>query len=344
VENRKGKARLDADSAAGQLSQRSEPKWLLLIHQIPPKPNYFRVKIGRRLQRLGAAPIKNSVYVLPRSEQAYEDFEWVVREIVEGGGDASVCEARFVEGLSDGEVEALFNAAREADYLELAGEARRVQSTLSRSKKTEDSKEELETSIARLRKRLAEIENIDFFAASGRDMVEALLVTLENRMKAAATQASEEGDAPRPPMEKVQGRIWVTRKGIHVDRMASAWLIRRFIDKDARFKFVPGKGYRPQVGELRFDMFEAEFTHEGDRCTFEVLLQRFALSEPALKQIAEIVHDIDLKDKKFGREDALGLDRLIAGIAMANPEDEKRLAEGSAVFNSLYEYFKRKRA
>src|SRR5690348_9962429 len=88
------------------MSQRGEPKWLLLIHQIPPKPNYFRVKIGRRLQRLGSVPIKNSVYVLPRSEQSYEDFEWVVREIVEGGGEASVCEARFVEGLSDAEVEA----------------------------------------------------------------------------------------------------------------------------------------------------------------------------------------------------------------------------------------------
>src|SRR6266851_3143773 len=126
------------------MSQRSKPKWLLLIHQIPPKPNYFRVKIGRRLQRLGAAPIKNSVYVLPRSEQSYEDFEGVVREIVEGGGDASVCEARFVEGLSDTEVEALFNSAREADYLELAGEARGLQSTRSHGKKTEDSKEDLE--------------------------------------------------------------------------------------------------------------------------------------------------------------------------------------------------------
>jgi len=325
---------------------RSEPKWLLLIHQIPPKPNYFRVKIGRRLQRLGAAPIKNSVYVLPRSEQSYEDFEWVVREIVEGGGEASVCEARFVEGLSDTEVEVLFNSAREADYLELAGEARRLQSMLSRSKKTEGSKEELESSIARFRKRLAEIENIDFFAASGRENVQALLVTLEQRLKAFASPPSAQGDvaAAGIPIDKVQARTWVTRKGIHVDRMASAWLIRRFIDKDARFKFVPGKGYRPEPGELRFDMFEAEYTHEGDRCTFEGLLQRFGLTESALRQIAEIVHDIDLKDGKFGREDALGLERLIAGIAMANPEDEKRLAEGSTVFNGLYEYFKRKRA
>jgi len=326
------------------MSKPAEPKWLLLIHQIPPKPNYFRVKIGRRLQRLGAAAIKNSVYVLPKSDQSQEDFEWVVREIVEGGGEASVCEARFVEGLSDAEVEGLFNSAREADYLELASEARRLPSQLPRGKKGDDYREELESAIARLRKRLEEIERVDFFSATGRDAVEALLVDLEEKVKTSDVSESQKDDSYVGAVEKVQGRVWVTRKGIHVDRIASAWLIRRFIDKDARFKFVPGKGYRPDRGELRFDMFEAEFTHEGDRCTFEVLLQKFGLTDSALKQIAEIVHDIDLKDEKFAREDALGLDRLIAGIAMAHPEDEKRLAEGSAVFNSLYEYFKRKRA
>jgi len=326
------------------MSKPAEPKWLLLIHQIPPKPNYFRVKIGRRLQRLGAAAIKNSVYVLPKSDQSQEDFEWVVREIVEGGGEASVCEARFVEGLSDAEVEGLFNSAREADYLELASEARRLPSQLPRGKKGDDYREELESAIARLRKRLEEIERVDFFSATGRDAVEALLVDLEEKVKTSDVSESQKDDSYVGAVEKVQGRVWVTRKGIHVDRIASAWLIRRFIDKDARFKFVPGKGYRPDRGELRFDMFEAEFTHEGDRCTFEVLLQKFGLTDSALKQIAEIVHDIDLKDEKFAREDALGLDRLIAGIAMANPEDDKRLEEGSAVFNSLYEYFKRKRA
>src|SRR5437870_1106849 len=105
----------------------SDPRFLVLIHQIPPKPSYLRVKIGRRLQRLGAVAIKNSVYVLPRSEQSQEDFQWVVREIRAGGGDASVCEARFVEGLSDDEVEALFHAAREADYRAVAQELRALQ-------------------------------------------------------------------------------------------------------------------------------------------------------------------------------------------------------------------------
>ena len=116
--------------------------------------------------------------------------------------------------------------------------------------------------------------------------------------------------------EEFHDQTWVTRKGIHVDRMGSAWLIRHFIDPGARFKFVPAKGYQPEPAELRFDMYEAEFTHEGDLCTFEVLLERFALKDPALKSIAEIIHDIDLKDSKFAREETIGIDRLIAGIAM----------------------------
>ncbi len=136
--------------------------------------------------------------------------------------------------------------------------------------------------------------------------------------------------------EAYQGRTWVTRTGIKVDRMASAWLIRRFIDPEARFKFVPAKGYRPEEGELRFDMFEAEFTHEGDLCTFEVLVQRFGLADPALRAIAEIVHDIDVKDAKYGREEAPGIGQLVAGIAAAHASDEERLARGSALFEDLY--------
>ena len=125
--------------------------------------------------------------------------------------------------------------------------------------------------------------------------------------------------------------------------MASAWLVRRFIDGQACFKFVPAKGYVPQPKEARFDMYEAEFTHEGDRCTFEVLMDRAGLDDPALGVIAEIVHEIDLKDNKFSRQETLGIDRLIAGIAMAHREDETRLDRALACFDDLYEYYKRKR-
>jgi hypothetical protein len=322
----------------------TETRWLLLIHQIPPKPNYLRIKIGRRLQRLGAVAIKNSVYVLPRSDQAREDFEWVTREVVEGGGDASVCEARFVEGLSDEQIEALFNAAREADYLEVAKKARELSGSRKRSKKIdEDRRGELESAIARLRKRLSDVSAIDFFGANGSQAAEAILTEIEERLRKPVA-GSPRDEAPAVVPRDVHGRTWVTRKGVHVDRMASAWLIRRFIDPEARFKFVPGKGYQPEPGELRFDMFEAEFTHDGDRCTFEVLLRDFELNDASLKALSEIVHEIDLKDSKFGRPDTLGLERLINGICMATKDDESRLTQGQTIFDGLYEYFKKKRA
>ena len=133
-----------------------------------------------------------------------------------------------------------------------------------------------------------------------------------------------------------QGRTWVTRAGIKVDRMASAWLIRKFIDPGARFKFVPAKGYRPEPGEVRFDMFEAEFTHEGDGCTFETLVQRFGLRAPGLRHLAEIVHDIDMKDGKYGRDEAAGIGQLIAGIAASHPDDEARMERGAALFDDLF--------
>ena len=159
----------------------------------------------------------------------------------------------------------------------------------------------------------------------------------------------ETAESPTPApktsalLDGLRGRTWVTRQGIHVDRMACGWLIRRFIDAEARFKYVLPKDYVPEPGELRFDMFEAEFTHEGDRCSFEVLLGRIGLEDPALRAIAEIIHDIDLKDSKYEREETPGIAHLIAGIALVHREDEARQERASAVLGDLYEYFSRKK-
>jgi hypothetical protein len=324
--------------------QELESRWLLLIHQIPPKPDYLRVKIWRRLQRLGAVPVKNSVYVLPKSDQTQEDFQWVLREVVESGGDASLCEARFVDGLSDDEVMQLFRSAREEDYQEISRDLERIATSFSKkTKKTKnnnESRKRLVLELERIHKRMAEVTAIDFFSAPGRESSERLIFALDSRLQEGS--AAGKAATAKQQLQDFQDRTWVTRKGIHVDRMASAWLICRFIDPNARFKFVPAKGYQPQPGEIRFDMYEAEFTHEGDRCTFEVLIERMGISDPGLGPIAEIVHDIDLKDAKFAREETPGIDRVIAGIAMANRDDEARLVRGSALFEDLYEYFKRK--
>jgi hypothetical protein len=314
--------------------------WLLLIHQIPPKPNYFRVKIWRRLQRLGAVGIKNSVYALPSSDQAHEDLNWVLREIVEGGGDASLVEARFIEGLSDDQVKEMFRSARDAEYQEVANEARELARHLpKKGELSEEKRAELEPALARLQKRVAEIAAIDFFHGRSREPVEGLLQELAERL----APPEPEPDKKTGLVEKPRGRTWVTRTGIHVDRMASAWLIRRFIDPVAKFKFVNAREYRHKVGELRFDMFDGEYTHKGELCTFEVLLRSFEITDAALRPISEMVHDVDLKVETYGRPETAGFEQLVNAIATAHRDDEARLARASAMLDDLYELYKRRR-
>ena len=312
-------------------------RWLLLIHQLPAKPAYARVKIWRRLKGLGAVTVKNSVYALPANAETQEDFAWLVKEIAELGGEAFVCEARLVDGLGDGEVQALFDAARDEDYAEIAAAARELAGEQSGS-----TSAEFATQVARLRKQLDEIVAIDFFGADGREPAEGLVSGLEASLHKA--NLHEEDNAviateTKAASDPLKNRTWVTRQGVQVDRIASAWLIRRFIDEAARFKFVPGTGYAAQPGELRFDMFEGEFTHRGDRCTFEVLLADAKLDDPALAAIGEIIHDIDLKDGKYGREEAAGVRSLIAGIAASHKDDTLRLERGAVLLDDLYSSF-----
>jgi hypothetical protein len=321
------------------VSDARENRWLLLIHQIPPKPDYLRVKIWRRLQRIGAVAIKNSVYVMPRGDQPLEDLQWTAREIGEGGGEAWICEAGFIEGISNDQVEALFQTARDADYGAIAEEAKQLLAKNPAAKPSSaGAAADFESEVARLRRRLNEIVAIDFFDSLGRQSAEGLVASLEARLNSGA---SDKTDSTHTRGDYC-GRVWVTRKGIHVDRMASAWLIRRFIDAAAKFKFVPARGYQFERREIGFDMFEAEFTHEGDRCTFEVLVLRFGLNSRALRPISEIVHDIDLKDDKFGCPETPGIERLITGICAAHKDDEQRLARGCALFDDLHESFARR--
>jgi len=324
----------------------SEPTpWLLLVHQLPAKPAYLRVKVWRRLQALGAVTVKNSVYALPESEQTREDFAWVLKEIIEGGGEGMVCEARMVDGLSDQDVRDLFNRARDADYEVIAKGARDLTEMLTRATDA-SARADASARLARLKAETARVVEIDFFGGDGREAVNGLLGSLEAQLREETGMESMAASDNQnfASGAGMKGRVWVTRQGVHVDRIASAWLIRRFIDPEARFKFIAAKGYVPEQGELRFDIFEAEFTHEGDRCTFEVLRARLDLTDAALVPIGEIVHDIDLKDGKFGREEAGGIAHLIEGICAAHDDDEHRLLRGAAIFEDIYEYFRRRAA
>jgi hypothetical protein len=311
--------------------------WLLLIHQIPNSPAYLRVKMWRRLQKIGAVAVKNAVYVLPCSDQTTEDFHWVAREIMEAGGDASVCEATFIEGINTKELIELFRAARESDYSELTAEIKELGQELRAAEASSDAwASGMVGRVARIRQRLTEIQNIDFFPGPIARQTDSLVSELETKLRKAPIRKAQQQPG------SYSARTWVTRTGVHVDRMASAWLIRRFIDPNARFKFVSAKGYRPEDGELRFDMFDAEFTHEGDLCTFEVLLDRMNIGDRALRRLAEFIHDIDLKEAKFARPETAGIALIVNAICTKHREDTDRIDRATILFDDLYEFFKKR--
>jgi hypothetical protein len=317
-------------------------RWLLLLYQFPAGPDSRRVKVWRRLQSIGAIAIKNSVYALPLGDQSHEDFTWLLTELKSNGADGAIVESRFIAGMSDQQIQELFNDARNADYRNLQDEIDAALSALPPNKKaeTEAVRESARRTLVRARKRIAEIERIDFFSAQGRDAVESVMQTLVERTSdRPAIAAKEDGKMSAVTTQDLTGRIWVTRRGVRVDRIASAWLIRRWIDAGARFKFIAGKDYAPADGEIRFDMFDAEFTHEGDLCTFEVLSRLTGPDDAALKSVGEIVHDIDLKDAKFGRPETEGIAHVLAGIVAGTDDDDARIERGSALFEDLYRFF-----
>jgi hypothetical protein len=223
------------------------------------------------MQRIGAVAVKNAAWVLPATSASMEDFQWLIREIEADGGEALLCEVRFVAGLSPGQTAALEQALGAAEDSSTAGRP----------------------------------------------------------------------PAPSPRSTKPQrgtgrtGGIWVTRRGAYVDRIASAWLIRRHIDPEAGFRFVHDD-HVPDDDEIRFDMYDAEYTHLGDSCTFEVLASIFAAAEPAVAAIGEIVHDIDFKDDRFRRPETAGVKLLLDGIVAAEPSDEMRLERGFRLLDDLY--------
>jgi len=315
--------------------------WLLLIHQIPAKPSYFRAKIWRRLQQLGAVAIKQSVYALPRQEQTLEDLTWIVKEIVDGGGEATMIEARFLEGLSDQQVIGLFHAARGGDYEKIAAEIRVLRDDwlCQAVDSASDCLLGFRTRLEKLRRQFTETARIDFFRAPEKLQVEAALNDLETTFiehRSTELAASEKNAG----ISGLTGKTWVTRENVYVDRIACAWLVRRYADPDASFRFVASGQHSPEPGEIRYDMAEAEYTHAMDKCSFEVMIERFGLPEPALSQLAKIVHDIDLKDSTFGLPETPGVQALFDGIIASTDDDLKRIDKAGAVLDSLLAFFK----
>lgn len=309
----------------------AEP-WLLLVHQLPARPVGLRVKTWRRLQQLGAVAVKNSVYALPNRPETREDFEWVRAEIVGAGGQATVFQATTIDSLSSDELREAFRRDRQQDYRAVVESAEKLLPRAGARRRP--APRSLDQALRQLRARVAQIEAIDYFAAPGREDAQGAL----DRVQAshAGPTASQAASGIALDTAEFRGRLWVTRPRPGIDRLASAWLIQRFIDSAATFGFAePGVPSRSRT--VTFDMFEGDFTHDGNRCTFEGLCTRFGLRDPRLAALAELVHDLDIKDGRYGRADAPLLGALVEGLRLVHGDDQDLLAHGIALFEALYQ-------
>jgi len=308
-------------------------RWLILVHQLPARPSNLRVRVWRRLQQVGAVVLRNSLYVLPSTEEAREDFNWVREEIVSSGGEVSVFEASSVDGYTDAELVQQFRAARNDDYQALAAEIHAVHtgSGASRRGKTRSA---LERDLRRFRERFAVIKARDHFASPARADTERALAELEARDRRQNRPVShaklERGDFKR--------RTWVTRPRPGIDRMASAWLIKRFIASDARFAFRSSQA-AVRNGHVPFDMPDVEFGHHGAHCTFETLMQRFAITDPAVTSVSHIVHDLDLKETRYAMLEGAAISRIVDGLRATYADDQQLLMRGMEVIDALYRSF-----
>lgn len=320
-----------------------ERDWILLIHQLPPKPTNLRVRIWRKLQKLGAVAIKNSVYVLPVNERTLEDFHWLKQEIESTGGEAAVFRAGSVEGATDEEIVAAFQKARDEEFAAITADLDALAGAVREQARGKHlSAGRLARHEAELDRLHAELERVtanDFFNAAGRV---AALNAYDRCQKAVRVAQGPVRKGSRATAKSLtldvtryQGKRWVTRRHLHIDRLASAWLIKQFIDKRPRFYFVT-EGEKLEGG-IPFDMFDADFTHQGEDCTFETMLKSFGLTDvKGLRELAEIVHDIDLKDGKFSRLEATGLNTIINGMIELVRDDRKLIQQAAPIFDALF--------
>jgi hypothetical protein len=306
-------------------------KWLLLVHQLAPRPTNLRVVVWRRLQHVGAVALRNSLYVLPNTTETREDFEWIKTEITSRGGQVSIFIARAVDGYTDDELEASFRTARTAEYRALIKDVTVLKKRLT-GKRLPLSRMAIQRDIARVRERFHTLKATDFFGAAEAGEAQASVERLERMLQPERVAPIE---TKKLDARFFRRRVWVTRPRPGIDRMASAWLIRRFIAPDAKFAF----GSVTNRDQIPFDMPDVEFGHHGSECTYETLVQRFGVSDAAALRIGQLVHDLDLKESRYGVADAPTIGRLVEGLRQAAASDAELLEQGITMIEALYRSF-----
>ena len=309
-------------------------RWLILVHQLPPRPASLRVRVWRRLQQIGAVVLRNSLYVLPTSPETREDFDWVRQEIMASGGQVSVLEAAAVDGITDDELMLQFRKLRTAEYEDLAAEIKKTASGVAKSKRRTSPKDR-QRWLQTVRERFAAVQARDYFGAAGRALVEQALKEVEDSGPPTAGDAALVGKLRAADF---RGRTWVTRPRPGVDRFACAWLIRRFIATDARFAFHEDPALL-RKGQIPFDIPDVEFGHHGTRCSFETLMERFGVSDGGVLALSKVVHDLDLKESRYAMSETPAVGRLVEGLRASYRDDGELLEHGIVVMEALYRSF-----
>jgi len=315
-------------------------RWLTLLMSLPPTPTRHRVGVWRKLRRMGAVKLRGAAWILPETAETTERFQWLVQEIQSFRGEATLLRVDRIEPMTDDQVTALFHKARAAEYHAVVQGCRDAAAQIDRLRAARrGSVPQVRSRLDALKRELDRIQVIDYLdSATGRRAKAAWEATAK-RLRAVETLPSAGSRARRvsvPPL----GSTWVTRPRPHIDRIASAWLIKRFCDPSARFAFADAADAARKG--IPFDILGAEFGHHGEDCTFETLVERFGIKDRRLRLIAEIVHEADLHDGKFTRQESTGVDLAIKGLAAATQDDHDLLERGMAIFDGLYSVLKQK--
>jgi len=306
--------------------------WLFLLFNLPAKHASERVKVWRRLKKFGAVQLKTSTYVLPDEPVHYERFQWLAKEIADGGGEATLVRVKDIEGMPYAAVVALFNEARARDYDEIVEPLTRL---IKERKGRKMAAETFAGELEKVRRRFQEIQEIDYFQSTRGEDTRALFQKAES----LGTHRKTPETKARLRVEDYRGKTWVTRPRPEIDRVGSAWLITKFIDQNAKFVFANTPAAAPEA--IPYDMFEVDFSHHSDACTFETLIERFAIRDRAALRIAELIHDADLEDEKFHRVEGFGVEQVFKGWAKQGLTDQQILTKGFECFDALYAQFKR---
>ena len=315
-------------------------RWLTLLMSLPPKPTRHRVGVWRKLQRMGAVKLRGAAWILPENAETTELFQWLVQEIQSFRGEATLLRVDRVETMSDEQLTALFHKARAAEYQAIVQVCRQVSAQIDRLRSAHrGSVPQVRARLDALKRELDRVQSIDYLDSPTGRRAKATWEAVAKRLRTLEARPAGRSRMHRTSLPP-GGSTWVTRPRPHIDRIASAWLIKRFCDPTARFAFADAVDAARKG--IPFDILGVEYGHHGDDCTFETLVKRFGIKDRRVKVIAEIVHEADLRDGKFTRQESTGVDLAIKGLAAGTQDDHELLDRGMAIFDGLYSVLKQK--